>query len=104
MVPVRVGNGPGDGVPGAERPEGQLITGLEVEFLTARFPCRRRTLAHQVPLATPQPVTFHPEFNREIGRAEVVGAGIRHRHGIVHAIKRDCLPIGGLARRPRAAR
>ena len=101
MVPVRVGNGPGERVTGVERPKGQLIASSEIEFFTARFPCRRGTLAHQVPLAAPQHVAFHPECHREIGGAEVVGARIGHRHGIVHPIKRYCLAIGGLACDPK---
>ena len=42
MVPVRVGNGPGERVTGAERPEGQLIAWHEVEFFTARLPMPSR--------------------------------------------------------------
>ena len=101
MVPVRIGDRAGEGVAGTERAEGQLVVGLEVEFFTAHGPRGRRALAEEMPLAPAQDVAFGPEFNREIGGAEVIGRRIGDRDGIVDALKRQGLAIGGLARDPR---
>ena len=56
-----------------------------------------------MPLTTTQHVAFDPEFNREIGGAEVVGAGIGKRHGIIHPVKRHRLAVGRLACHPEGA-
>ena len=99
MVPIRIGDRAGDGVAGAEGAEGQLVIGIKIELLTARHP-GGGTLAEEMALSSAQHVAFHPQLNREIGRAEVVGAGVRHRDGIIDTVEGQGRPIGGLAGDP----
>ena len=103
MVPVRVGNRAGKGVAGAERPESQPVIGIEVELFAPALPEGAVALAEEMALAAGQNVPFGPEFNREIGGADVVGARIGHGDGIVDAIEGEGLAIGGLPGHPEGA-
>ena len=100
MVPGRIGDRAGEGVAGAEGTEGQLVAGIEIELLTTQHPRGDGTRAEEMPLGAAQCGAFDPGFQREIGRAEVVGPGIGDRDGIVEAVEGQGLAIGGLASDP----
>ena len=103
MVPICVGDRAGDGVAGAEGAEGQPVVGIEVELFAPALPEGAVALAEEMALATTQGVTFGPEFNREIGSADVVGARIGNRDRIVDTVEGEGLAIGGLPGHPEGA-
>lgn len=100
MVPCGVGNRARESVAGGEGAEGQLVIGLEIELLTAQHPCGGGTSAEEMSLGAAQHIALGPQFDGEVGGAEIVGAEIGDRDGIVEAVEGEGLAIGGLAGDP----